>query len=587
MNSAEHRKLLHEVFVQPIRSILIVDDDYPTYEEILSERGRTEAASAHGAVEKSWKRDPMGVLSVVRSFREMSLPPLIDVHDGKNVDEGGEKKIAKHLHQSDLLVLDYQLDGPSGDGSKATDIIRSVTNNSHFNLVVVHTSVSLQEAFDKILLAMLAPSSERPSEAELSTAQEVIYEAEIEREGLTARLTSSIQHTQYFSARRDVNKAIGLALKGEAPFAEFSSICKPINGWNNGTIRSVLCWCLCEFEKNVMAEMAHEANALVQWSESKVLWIRAGTAFISFTNKARDVNILQDLLEALVDWKPGPSRLFMAKLRAEIDDKGVVAENAVLGNTHVLARWYENLISEAAEGRKTAIGESITRHSEQLVANIRNEVEDFAHRLVDLDAKRFSDKIDVIKDYFSIDLSNSAKRRLAERDHNIFVCSKPISGWHLHTGHVFECGGAIWVCLSPACDLVPRHKADRTEDLGDDIIPFLAVKLHDCGDGLADIKDIQSNRYVYLSIRNEPRLFSFTKDANANPYWRAMYALNQGRFGENLEFQIHRVAKDQGKLSSTVGGAKIVGQLRYEYALNLVQKLGVSFTRVGLDFSGN
>ena len=31
--------------------------------------------------------------------------------------------------------------------------------------------------------------------------------------------------------------------------------------------------------------------------------------------------------------------------------------------------------------------------------------------------------------------------------------------------------------------------------------------------------------------------------------------------------------------------ARVVSQLRYEYALNLTQKLGVSLTRIGLDFS--
>lgn len=30
----------------------------------------------------------------------------------------------------------------------------------------------------------------------------------------------------------------------------------------------------------------------------------------------------------------------------------------------------------------------------------------------------------------------------------------------------------------------------------------------------------------------------------------------------------------------------IVGQLRYEYAINLVQALGANFTRIGLDFLG-
>jgi len=33
--------------------------------------------------------------------------------------------------------------------------------------------------------------------------------------------------------------------------------------------------------------------------------------------------------------------------------------------------------------------------------------------------------------------------------------------------------------------------------------------------------------------------------------------------------------------------AVIVAQLRYEYALNLIQKLGVEFTRIGLDFSAS
>ena len=30
--------------------------------------------------------------------------------------------------------------------------------------------------------------------------------------------------------------------------------------------------------------------------------------------------------------------------------------------------------------------------------------------------------------------------------------------------------------------------------------------------------------------------------------------------------------------------SQVIAQLRYEYALNLLQKLGVSMTRIGLDF---
>lgn len=100
------------------------------------------------------------------------------------------------------------------------------------------------------------------------------------------------------------------------------------------------------------------------------------------------------------------------------------------------------------------------------------------------------------------------------------------------------------------------------------------------------INDIQSNRYVYVKVNGTPKLFAFNESADANPFWAAMYALNQGKFKENYKFDVSRLRRVNGELKATITEARVVGQLRYEYALNLVQKLGVSFTRVGLDFSG-
>jgi hypothetical protein len=76
-------------------------------------------------------------------------------------------------------------------------------------------------------------------------------------------------------------------------------------------------------------------------------WIRSRSAFIAFTNKRNDINILNELLKALVAWSPKPSRLFLTKLRAEIEESGVVAEDAALGNNFVLARWYHQRLPPA------------------------------------------------------------------------------------------------------------------------------------------------------------------------------------------------------------------------------------------------
>lgn len=81
----------------------------------------------------------------------------MDIHDGENVGLGEDEKVAAHLHQSDLLVLDFQLNGSNSYGTKATEIARSVMNNGHVNLVVVHTAADSNVAFPKMLLGLISP----------------------------------------------------------------------------------------------------------------------------------------------------------------------------------------------------------------------------------------------------------------------------------------------------------------------------------------------------------------------------------------------------------------------------------------------
>jgi hypothetical protein len=74
---------------------------------------------------------------------------------------------------------------------------------------------------------------------------------------------------------------------------------------------------------------------------------------------------------------------------------------------------------------------------------------------------------------------------------------------------------------------------------------------------------------------------------NASPVWRMMFADNFGKFkvqSNYADLGLSVVSGEGGTLAIIPVKAKIVGQLRYEYALNLINKLGVEFTRIGLDF---
>jgi hypothetical protein len=64
-----------------------------------------------------------------------------------------------------------------------------------------------------------------------------------------------------------------------------------------------------------------------------------------------------------------------------------------------------------------------------------------------------------------------------------------------------------------------------------------------------------------------------------------LYAERKGEL-KDLEFEVLCTKPEgQGLVYERVQ-ARVVSQLRYEYALNLVQRLGTTFTRIGLDFVG-
>ena len=122
----------------------------------------------------------------------------------------------------------------------------------------------------------------------------------------------------------------------------------------------------------------------------------------------------------------------------------------------------------------------------------------------------------------------------------------------------------------------------------------MAVRLHSVVrvKWLDDKDGITSGRYVFVR-RNGGDIdcFSFSEHSNSNPEWRLFLAEKGGIFVTDdaadgcLQFSAaSTVAGDAGQLESQQGVARIVGQLRYEYALNLLHRLGGSLTRIGLDF---
>jgi hypothetical protein len=590
-SNAGYDVFIKEAFIEPIRSVLIVDDDYPTFAEILDRQSHANDPTngEEKPSNKRWRKDPDDIKKVVESFRASGRPLLVDIHDGENVGLGEEKKVAAHLHQSDLLVLDFQLDGSNGDGTKAIDIARSVMNNNHFNLVVVHTAAELGKAFPDMLLGLMSSTERPPNEDGLNGAQAIIEAAELDIANIdiAERIRQSFSMEQYFAARQSTRTALSAAQQGKPPFAAFKALCDELE-WRGGAISKIFSWAQYDFEVQNKPRMNPNVDPSLTWSLSDQ-WIRSKSAFIAFTNKSNDIKILDQLLQALVAWSPKPSRLFLTRLRAEVEEYGVAAEDAALGNNYVLARWYRQLLDGSKLDRRTLIGESVARHTEQLMDFVRPRVEEFAGRLVERDSKGKLKGLDLVKWHFRVNLGDVREASIANRDHNVFACSKKPEGWHIETGHIFQIEDDYWICLSPLCDLVPGQKASGHFKEVAKQIPFFAVKLRLLSEGqVSALNDIQSNRYVFLELNGEVKTFCINDPGQPSsaPHWFPLYAANLGVFEKDMTVKIAKIEMGSAKLVTRSYKAQVVGQLRYEYAINLMQWLGSNFTRVGLGFSG-
>lgn len=586
MASNHYSKFITEAFIQPIRSVLIVDDDYPTLDDLLAGEiryGLKGKRPPKGV--KAWYADPKKIKKVIDGFRKPKRPLLVDIHDGSNVKAKGDIRVASHLHQSDLLVLDYVLDRTKpNDGGRAIEILRGLMSNNHFNLVVVHTSEDLNVVFPEVILGLLAPVGDTLEPAEDEEVDGLI--ANLEDTGddeLIEKFFQSVGREQYLYSRRSPQKFLAVMGLAHQPFIQFSEVADAA-GWDHDQRKLILRRRLSEAETDLESSLGAGPNTNLKWSDSAIKWVKSDSVFIAFSSKAKTDDLIDDLQQALETWNPAPSRLFLAKLRAEMDENGVVAESAAFERNHALAHWYAKLLRAQKEERRGLIGETVARHSDQLMDSILRNVEVFAGKLVAAEAKAAGENIDAhCAKHFGIDLSAPQSKAKAELEHNAIVCSKPPSGWHLKTGDVFVLEEEYWACLSPACDLVPTQIRKHHENLGGRL-PFLAVKLHEVPGKI----DVNSNLFVFLDLKEGVKTFCFNdqKKEGRLPFWRMFYAENRGRLGKEFRFTLSYTKAGARKLKSELHDAQVVAQLRYEYALNLLQKLGVSLTRIGLDFVG-
>ena len=575
---------IREVFIDPIRTVMVVDDEFPTLDTLLTDKLGGPSCNVHND-------DCERVRGILEFCRDHPRNWLVDIHDGGK--QANEIEVAGHLSQSDLLILDYQLIKGDHSGDRAIEILRKLAENDRFNLVVVYTQAAsagdhgARSIVEEIALGL---TSEDPELALHPQAEEAVNDAvnlwSDTDHDIEQRLFDAVDEGTYLNYRKLTERGDIDQLKEIGGIAQLLSILETRPDGVRLREPQLVKWTLKKRQDRLRPRLSPRNYGRVNFRAGSVgkNWVRTDRMFVTVVGKDTSPGHIPELvLSALGDWDPAPHRLLMSKMRAELDKRGVPVEAEVLGDLFLQAGWLEEFLEPDEATRNRNVRNAVRRHWESMGDQLEADTANFAHRLSqDI---RTQDKATLIERFSGLDLE--AHRQDILLHLNCHNCSKRVEGTHLSTGHIIrlQSGNSeeYKLCLSPACDLEPEQKrgAGFHKRLGD-WMPFTAVSLLSSCFPKA-LRDAAAGSHLFFKPKSESKIRVFSC---AESLSEPMFAANQGRFSPDgaWELELARIRGSGSKISSELVTRLVVGQLRYEYALNLLHRLGHHLSRVGLDF---
>lgn len=599
-------ELVRDIFISPIRSLIVIDDEFPTLDELL------DAEDASASLKALPKVGIDRLREILKFARARDIPWLVDVHDGKKITRKQEKALAPRLHPSDLMVLDYKLQGEELGGTAAIEIIRKLSNNNHFNLVLLYTKGNAGSVVDILREIALGLCHKREVFSLTDSDQKAVIAAlaawdDVEP-GVIEKLECEITDFLFLKTLSRPCDSLKWILDEDGCIPLKDAVAKCGRTYNVSS-NLVLKWLLARKQERLLPQFSEiDLGQLRINADENCCWISGEKLFVTLLSKqCTPAEFETKIVEALVSSYPAPHRLLLTKMRSSIDQRGLQAEIGILRDIHLQTAWLDDFLNPTPTDETSVISSTVTRHWEAIGDKLRIELESFGGQLR-AQYKNIPIK-DVLRNCGMYGTDSSSNETLLR--YNNYISTKPLDRGHLTTGHIisFEVrknpsihqlgtGEAAiakapkippeiehWICLSPACDMVPGQKSGPVEGtFVKGLLPFTAVRLHSIDTPITAGK-ATTNLFVFLNIDNQIKTFSIHEkgDPKMSPNWEQMIAHTRGVFNpESKQLPITTVTKFEGTVATQEVLATVIAQLRSEYALNLLQRFGAQLSRPGL-----
>lgn len=601
-----------------LRTVLMIDDQFPTFSDLAQAACELDEKMCGLANLDKRFTERQRARRLYEMFRKHNMPCDIENTINDIETESGVERIKK----SDLVVLDYNLDGMDGGNRKSIGLIMRLAETSHFNTVVLYTGASdLEHVWFDVAL-FLKGGWREPKDILTADARE-LWEKLADEEEVFPEVSHELVK------RYLLGGGCSLALEKDPIAAEIKNL-----GVDKGHVSAFIEALVHGSVRKRLADRVSTASKTSRpiagrCQEGSPRWLQAGNCFIAIMGKQaigddglpyENDDIIQYLDAALTDWRPNLLQLVISEIQNMLELESLATDEMHLLNPEIQAGLFYYLLQRieglpiAEDG--TPFTPGIEAIIDRLVDSIRRKIS--ANELVASGAARLlasrlavegwppaADKNRAIFDLASkiAGLKNSPDVEETIFKLNSFLNTEEFKRGHITTGTIIRIAGKgregdHWICLSPACDMEDREPSPNSIQFWvKDIFPvrpFVIVRLEAKTDRLKALKIATEGFTIFVENADGKHAFSVLSGSKKHPSYEFLFPADAGRVSLDEEhpypqFKAFRLGRPtapekfcQDALTEVT--FEVVGQVREQYASRFLQVVGQYLSRIGVDY---
>lgn len=586
-----------------MRTALLIDDEFPTYSN-----PRTFDASESPAN----KELAVALYNLLRQYH---------VHcDVQNqVPESDE---LTRIRKTDLIFLDYHL--AHNDTRHSKKLLNDLATTSHFNTVILYTrEPNLRQAWLEIACDLrggwfgvhdLYSTIEEGDESD--TDWQNLRESVIKEETLLDYLLEPEQAaSQVVQALQKNPETVRLATK-EIAQRLIHMESRRYTG-RTGT----------KFQP--LRGRCPSLSSVDEFS-----WMQSGSLFLVIVRKSEGnphKNLITLLHRALIEWRPNYLQLAQALIQNHLDStplaitsSGISDVPLAIGLSRYLLTEHFQKTTETKKGKANVpfefreddnVREAGSFVFRSILEDIRGKLlsteplEKLVQRIVKSEARRTRESVkpgknrhDYAKELAYANDQAKVTQAISERDAdlrlNSFLCSEEVAVSKLTTGTIFRSkksgsrNSEYFLCVSPACDLVPGRKKQSAgwPTALEPIVPILVLRLELDGNSKDQKEPVRASdaQHVFWQEDGRAAFARVLTDGGGtnNEIVFKESSLDLSKKGNLYTFKGKRIsgaAAFNTKVKSTT--FELVAQLRDSYSGKIQQAVGSHIARIGVDFA--